>query len=250
MSGKNKESLALFLMMQWRNLRPEECSGKVVYVSVNRQCFKLSTRDDASGVITETMQELENDHEEADTLVLLHGKHASSSFPSVIIKTPDTDIFFLCLAHQHQFSADLHVSAGTGNASRLLSVRPVAEKCGPAVSSAFLSLHAFTGCDSVSSFKGKGKVKPFRMMQEKPEFMDTFRLLGTSWDLTEDVFVRLERFVCCMFGQSSSQSSNEARVNIFKATGKFDSSLPPNSDSLRLHAARANYRSAIWRSCL
>ena len=109
------------------------------------------------------------------------------------------------------------------------------------------SLHAFTGCDSVSSFKGKGKVKPFQLMQEKKEFLQTFRLLGCNWDLTADLLQRLERFVCCLYGQKTCSCVNEARVNIFSSTGKFDSTLPPCQDSLKLHATRANYQAAVWR---
>lgn len=250
MSGKNKESLAGFLVVQWGKVAPKEFCGKTVYASLSQGCFRLSPQDDTEGVITETLQELSSDHEEADTLVLLHAQHASGAFPSIVIKTPDTDIFMLCLAHQHEFSSDLYVATGTGSSSRLLSVRPVSEKCGPAVSSALLTLHAFTGCDSVSCFKGKGKLKPFQLMQEKEEHVQTFRLLGSTWDLTEDLLQRLEQFVCCLFGQKTVSSVNDARVNLFKATGKFDSSLPPCRDSLHLHAKRANYQAAVWKRCL
>jgi CRISPR/Cas system CSM-associated protein Csm2 small subunit len=124
MSGKNKESLGAFLMMQWTKLEPEEFCDKTVYVSLNQGCFKLFPNDDMTSVITETVQELTNDHEEADTLVLLHAKQASGTFSSVTIKTPDTDILLLCLAHQDELSADLYMAVGTGSASRLLSVRP------------------------------------------------------------------------------------------------------------------------------
>ena len=52
-------------------------------------------------VITETLQEFTSDHEEADTLISLQEKHVSTGFPSIIIKTPDTDVFLLCLAQQY-----------------------------------------------------------------------------------------------------------------------------------------------------
>ena len=46
----------------------------------------LSTQNDPNEVITKSLQELTTDHEEADTLFLLHTKHASTAFPSIIMK--------------------------------------------------------------------------------------------------------------------------------------------------------------------
>ena len=52
---------------------------------------------DTNEVIPETWQELTTDHEVADTILLLHAKRALTVFPSIIIKTPDTDVFFFFL---------------------------------------------------------------------------------------------------------------------------------------------------------
>ena len=59
----------------------------------------LSPQNDTNEEITETLQELTTDHEEADTYFLLHAKHASTAFPSIIIKTPDTGVLFLYISH-------------------------------------------------------------------------------------------------------------------------------------------------------
>ena len=39
--------------------------------------------------------------------------------------------------------------------------------CRPVVSSALLSLHAFTGCDGVSCFNGKEKIKSFELIKKR-----------------------------------------------------------------------------------
>ena len=154
----------------------------------------LSPQNDKNEVITETLQELITDRKEADTLLLLHAKHASV-FPSIIIEISDTDVFLLCLDQQNELRADLYVA--TSRSSCLISVRSVAEKCEPAVPSTLLSLHAFTGCDSTSCFKGKGKIKPFELMKETEEFEHTFRFLGCNSNLT-NLFQQFEKFVCCI----------------------------------------------------
>ena len=93
-SGKNKESLVLFMVMYWKKLAQEEFHGKKLFASLSQRCFMLSPLNDGNEVITETLQKLTTDYEEADTLLLLHRKHASTAFPSIIIKTPDTVFFF------------------------------------------------------------------------------------------------------------------------------------------------------------
>ena len=45
---------------------------------------------------------------------------------------------------------------------------------------AFLGLHAFTGCDTTSSFAGKGKIKPLKIMKSDNHFTEVFARLGTS----------------------------------------------------------------------
>ena len=45
-------------------------------------------------------------HEEADTRLLLHTKHASSSRSQVIIQSPDTDVLVLCATHFESISCE------------------------------------------------------------------------------------------------------------------------------------------------
>jgi hypothetical protein len=42
------------------------------------------------------VSELQCDHEEADTSLLLHSKHAAEAHDRIIVKTPDTDVLVLC----------------------------------------------------------------------------------------------------------------------------------------------------------
>ena len=168
------------MVMHWKKLTPEVFHRKTVFTSLSQGCFILSPQNDINEVITETKQELTTDHEEADTLLLLHAKHESIAFPSIIMKTSDTDVFLFYLAQQHELSTDLYVVTSTSRSSCLISVRSVAEKCQPVVSSTLLSLHVSTGCDSASCFKAKGKMKPFELMKETEEFAHTFRLLGCN----------------------------------------------------------------------
>ena len=53
----------------------------------------MSPQNDTNEVITKALQEFTSDHEEADTI--LYAKHVLPAFPSIIIKTLDTDVFLI-----------------------------------------------------------------------------------------------------------------------------------------------------------
>lgn len=108
----------------------------------------------------------------------------------------------------------------------------------------------FTGCDSVSSFKGKSKVKAFEYMKESKEYICAFKELGTSWVVTGHLVEILEQFVCLLYGQKTCSSVDLCRYNCLILGFKTDSMIPPNKDCILKHIYRANYQAAIHRSSL
>ena len=106
------------------------------------------------------------------------------------------------------------------------------------------------GCDSTSAFRGKGKAKPWKILQENPNFAKSFCDLGKSSTLSEDLVVSLNVFVCLLYGDTSSRTVNECRYVLLKAGKCSDESLPPNCDSLLKHIERANLQAATWKRCL
>jgi len=133
---------------------------------------------------------------------------------------------------------------------RIIHVNKVAEKLGLHNASAQLGLHAFTGCDSVSSFYGRGKVKAWKVMEEEKSG-DTFISLGRKITPSREVILQLESFTCALYSQKECTSVNEARYRIFKLhTKTLESGMPPNQDSLHKHVQRAHFQAAIWRRSL
>ena len=107
---------------------------------------------------------------------------------------------------------------------------------------ALLGLHVFTGCDSVSAFVGKGKKKGFDLLRNSDSHQQTFGNLGSTFDMSDDDFCRLEKFVCELYGQDDCSSINEARYRIFSLSGCDEQKF--------LHAQRANYQTCINRLAL
>lgn len=120
---------------------------------------------------------------------------------------------------------------------------------GSAKSKALVGLHVFSGCDSVSSFRGKGKKT---MLNKLISHESTFCQLGSAWSLEPELCSQIEGFVCTVYGQLSSSDINKARYSAFRLQlgSQSDGYLPPNKDSLALHLQRANYQCAILRRCL
>ena len=100
-------------------------------------------------------------HEEADTKMLLHTADAvHQGFGKVTLRTVDTDIHVVVLAvatFPRLAMEELCVAFGTGKHLRYIPAHEIAKSLGSEKPKALPMFHAFTGCDTVSSFSTKGK---------------------------------------------------------------------------------------------
>ena len=67
-----------------------------------------------------------------------------------------------------------------------------------------LGVYCFTGCDTVSAFAGKGKLRALKLLQEEREFVAAFSRLGSSWVVDDNLINDLQKFVCRLYGQKQS----------------------------------------------
>lgn len=124
-----------------------------------------------------------------------------------------------------------------------------------------MGLHAFTGCDSVSAFKGKGKIKALKMLlsPKYSRYLGAFQDLGTNWDIDEALVGSLEGFTCSLYGSTKCDSIDELRLLSIKSKCRDkDMSLsidtkidflviPPSKACLVEHIKRSNYQTRLWR---
>ena len=92
-SNENKNSLVTFIVFEWK--KREYCSNilhKDLFVTDGSRTFIINSQE-----VREEVQ-LESNHEEADTRMLLHAKYASSSVGKILISSHDTD--FLLFVNQ------------------------------------------------------------------------------------------------------------------------------------------------------
>ncbi len=98
-------------------------------------------------------------HEEADTRMILHIADAvDKGFQKILLRTVDSDVVVLCVAVVAKISVrELWIAFGTGKHFRYIAAHEIAASLGPNKSQALPMFHAYTGCDTVSSFATRGK---------------------------------------------------------------------------------------------
>jgi hypothetical protein len=262
----NKIQLVKFLLKEWQSQEyAEDLRDRLVYFVCGEHCFRIQVEGNAS-VLTTAVTELQSSQEEADTRIILHCLYAAQSMkPSdtIIVRSPDTDVFVLLLAYSFDIKCKVLLDTGSGNNRRLINTTDIAFTLSEEVVQALPAFHAFTGCDCTSAFVRKGKKGPFKLMTSNSRFIDVFRQLGLTVDkVSTDVFQVLEHFVCFMYGQPHLSETSKVRSAVFQnrygskflkslSTGSgigIDLSLlPPCRPTLLKHSLRANYQAFIWR---
>ena len=195
--------------------------------------------------------------------MLLHAQHASQQYQKILISSPDTDVFIICLSFQPSFGADLYFLTGVKNTRRIINITAVVENINQNLNfsdatlesllSALIGFHSFTGCDTTSSFAGRGKVKPLMLMLKSKEYIETFKSLGAQIEIADSTVTWLNRFVCHMYNwKGGEESINEIRYRMYcQSGGKIAcEKLPPCKNVLQLHILRSNYQAFIWRESL
>ena len=248
-SSKNKQAFIVFVTNEWKKDKyMEKLSGKTLVVTCGNSCYQLS-----SGVV-QPISELESTQEEADTRMLLHSLHAARSrFASVVIVSEDTDVLVLLLAFKSFIPSSVFIKCGSQTRVKYIEVSRIVESVATTVCRSLLGFHAFSGCDTVSAFAGRGKVVGYRIVTRNVEFQEMFQQLGMEWNLSDDLHHSLQKFTCTMYCSTPGTSDiNELRYRVFclKRGDVESNQLPPCNDTLRKHSLRANYQAAVWRRSL
>ena len=202
-------------------------------------------------MIVKDIPELYSDHEEAGTKMLLHASLAaqSSAVPTDIINcTVDTDVFVLALWVSAMLTATHYVLYVWK--SKLLNLKVMSSTREEHTAEALVRLHPFTGCDSVSSFKGKGKVKALKLLRKSQQYTRAFCELGKSWEIQPELQQDIEQFVRDLCGWRNSHDVKTFRFNCYRVGNVSESTLLRNHDCLKLHIQRTNYQAKIHKTCV
>ena len=140
-------------------------------------------------------------HEKADTRVFLHAAVYLKCFP-VPNATHNSSTF---------------IYSTTENASTATSAHAIASSLVADKSRALPVFHAITGCDTVSFFGWKGKLKAWNTWTAFPTVTSASLELGTGTaNLSQEAFEKIEQFVVFMHEKKSTVTTvNAAKQKLF-----------------------------------
>ena len=106
----------------------------------------------------------------------MHVKHAiQDGFKNVMIIANDTDVVVLALYYFHRLQVEtLWIRFGVGRNISWIPIHEIADELGEEKCSAIVFWFIFTGCDTVSSFGGRGKRTAWEVWQMFPESTSCF----------------------------------------------------------------------------
>lgn len=259
-----KEALVNFFIDHWAGDEMAPIIGnKIIYVNFNK-CY--SYRVESNKVIKAVEDSLScEEHEEADSRIIYHICQIDVD-AEVLVRASDTDILIILLGNMDHLNASLKLwmNLGVGNHERIININEIYKILGNSLSKALPCFHALTGCDYTPAFFRKGKLRPFKLLEQSKQYQLACENITTDdEDLMEETFSILEKFICHIYGVRDSWNVNEVRFHLFSSTYQskksddnfekkfrnFDpSSLPPSKTELHQHLLRVRYVTKFWRN--
>ena len=259
--NSNKVGVAAFLAKEWAmpDFAPR-LHGRSLYVTYGNACSLLTSADGQVVDVT-PVEDLRCNHEEADTRLILHARHACENGErAIVIRSPDTDVAILAVFHfpQLQLAArgecvQVFFRTGTKHRLRYIDIDALSTRPDRTVSGALSGLHALTGCDSTSAFKRRGKKSALDLLKSRhgQDFCIGLADLGKHFSVSETLHKLCEKFVCLLYRSGTLiEEVNKLRHQLFVTRATQSDQMPPTQDALRQHVLRANYQAGVWQRAL
>ena len=111
------------------------------------------------------------DHEEADTRMILHCRHAllSSDIENVVVWSPGMIVTILLAHHFEDLRCtQLWFRTGAADKAKFIPIHQICSNLGKEICRSLFGFHALTGCDSTSGFYRDLEGEDFQSFEEKP----------------------------------------------------------------------------------
>ena len=193
--------------------------------------------------------------EEADYRIMLHCAHAHQhGLKKIIVHATDTDVLVLAIATARVLEGcEIWLAFGHNKNFRYIAAHIITAELGDDWCKGLLFMHAFSGCDIVSSFCGIGKKTVWDVWRSLPSLTTLFGCLShTPEAITDDDMREIERFVVLLYSHTSQLVTvNTARKQLFSYGNRKLENLPPSRAALFQHVERASFQAGyIWGQAL
>ena len=176
-NDQNKKNILALIRNEWStDSYAEALINRKIYFVCDAECTLLTSED---GISTDARPifQLFSSQEETDTIFILHLKYVNETGAErVVVRSTDTDVFLLLLHFSPEFThiKDVKFDTGVGDKRRWIDIHLLYQCLHADLVSSLLGFHAFTGCDSTSSFVRKGKVKPLKLLKNSKHIQTIF----------------------------------------------------------------------------
>lgn len=122
MNAGNKRQLIGFLPTEWQKSKyAQQLHRRQLFFVCETECTLLESKDGLT-VISSNVTELCSSQEEADTRIILHCMFAAktmSAETSIVVRSPDIDVFVLLVYYSNEVRKPLIFDTGTSSNRRL-----------------------------------------------------------------------------------------------------------------------------------
>ena len=161
---KTKNKLVDFMVQQWIS-NSSLIGDKILVITNNTESHNITSNS------CMLIPELESNHKEADSQMMLHVKHASRTYSSLVMHTTEAYVLMIVLSKIMEFDCQLYLKTSAKSRKRIIDISTIAQCVNHNISKtdcdkdtflqALLAFHCFTGCESTSSFTAKDKLSPY-----------------------------------------------------------------------------------------
>jgi len=191
----------------------------------------------------------DNNHEEADTLLIYHAvlaSHRNLPDAQMVFFSPDTDVLVLVIANYDLMLKNTSISMASGV---YMGIDPIWRAIGAERAKALPAFHAFTGADNTGRFSRIGKatwLQPY--MKADRDVIASLQMLSTEAEVTETMLANLASFVCAAYSPKGIyiKTISELRWHLFCKHMAESDKLPPTLGALRQHVLRVHIQARVW----
>lgn len=183
---------------------------------------------------------------------------ANTNFLRLMLRTVDTDDVILAVSTAVLLeNFQMCIAFGTGKHLRYIPAHEIARSLGEEKARALSMFHAFTGCDTVSSFNGRGKKTAsdtWKLFDAITPVFAQLVAIPKSFNGNDDCISVMEQYVVgqLLYDRTSTETTvDSARKHMFTTKARSIDNIPPTAAALLQHAKRAVYQGGyVWGQCL
>ena len=255
--------------LNWQDFLKDSNNKQELFALLSHKVAKMTVPDEKEVVITSGQDAIivgtshvipRCDHEEADTRLLVHIQDAmKEGHKNCLIRTVDSDVLVILIGKFHHLMSirpdlNIWVGFGTGRNFTYHHINTICASLGEERCISLPVFHCFTGCDTTSSFYGRGKTTAWTAWYHYPDVTKAFMFVAqnpfTDLDKESYHFKLLERYTVVLYDKSSDvEWVDEARKILYCQKEKTMENIPPTQDALLQHTRRVIYQAGIWSTC-